>query len=124
MFAEGQSLGLTLFILIILQASLGATAHLFKIPHRLQTKDGRGPANYLHPIVGLGVMGVGWATLYAAMVQQWPSRKRPVLNVGWMVGWGLVVAVRSDLPYSNTRDWAEVAMGRALTRDRWCHCYT
>ncbi|OCF55017.1 hypothetical protein L486_07673 [Kwoniella mangroviensis CBS 10435] len=89
-----RKLGLTLFILSIIQTLLGILTHWWQPKHRLQTKSGRGPVNLLHMILGLVVVGIGFGTVWWGLDEEWERYSgsgKP--NVGWKVGWGLVVGI-------------------------------
>ncbi|WWC88768.1 uncharacterized protein L201_003681 [Kwoniella dendrophila CBS 6074] len=89
-----RKLGLTLFILSIIQVLLGILPHFWQPKHKLQTSSGRGPINFLHMLLGLVVVGVGFGTVWWGIDQEWEmysGKGKP--NVGWKVGWGLVVGI-------------------------------
>ncbi|WVQ96841.1 hypothetical protein IAU59_003948 [Kwoniella sp. CBS 9459] len=89
-----RKLGLTLFILAIFQTLLGLFTHYYQRTHRFQLSSGRGPSNYIHVILGQVVVGIGFGTVWAAIDEEWGRWNlsgNP--NVGWKVGWGLIVAI-------------------------------
>jgi hypothetical protein len=60
-----QALGTILFIAIIAQVALGIFVHWYKSSfHRFQTKSGRGPSNFIHMVLGVAIVIVGWATAW------------------------------------------------------------
>ncbi|KAK8858504.1 hypothetical protein IAR55_002731 [Kwoniella newhampshirensis] len=89
-----RKLGLTLFILTVAQTLLGLFVHFYQRPHRLQTASGRGPTNFLHITLGVVIVGIGFGTVWKGIDEEWglySGTGRP--NVGWKVGWGLIVAI-------------------------------
>ena len=47
------------------QIVLGIVAHWIKVPIKaLQTSSGRGPVHYLHVILGLVTVVIGWVTVW------------------------------------------------------------
>lgn len=60
-----QRLGLVMFIIMIVQVLLGVGVYLVKKKgDRFKTKSGRGPIHFVHVVLGLSVVGVGFATTY------------------------------------------------------------
>lgn len=54
-----------MFVLTICQVALGVFVKWYKSPIRtLQTKSGRGPANFVHLSLGLVVLILGWVTVW------------------------------------------------------------
>nr|XP_019045750.1 hypothetical protein I302_06141 [Kwoniella bestiolae CBS 10118]OCF24680.1 hypothetical protein I302_06141 [Kwoniella bestiolae CBS 10118] len=89
-----RKLGLTLFILSIIQTLLGILTHWWQPKHRLQTKSGRGPVNFLHMLLGLVVVGIGFGTVWWGLDEEWERWSGTgAPSVGWKVGWGLVVGI-------------------------------
>ncbi|WVF69342.1 hypothetical protein IAT40_004118 [Kwoniella sp. CBS 6097] len=89
-----RKLGLTLFILAILQTHLGLFTHYYQRTHKFQFSNGRGPSNYIHVILGQIVVGIGFGTVWAGIDEEWGRWNlsgNP--NVGWKVGWGIIVAI-------------------------------
>nr|XP_019012657.1 uncharacterized protein I206_02152 [Kwoniella pini CBS 10737]OCF51438.1 hypothetical protein I206_02152 [Kwoniella pini CBS 10737] len=89
-----RKLGLTLFILAIIQTLLGILTHWWQPKHKFQTSSGRGPVNFLHILLGITIVGVGFGTVWWGIDEEWENWSgtgKP--NVGWKVGWGLVVAI-------------------------------
>ncbi|OCF41515.1 hypothetical protein I317_04718, partial [Kwoniella heveanensis CBS 569] len=60
-----RKLGLTLFILAILQTLLGLFTHYYQRTHRFQFSSGRGPSNYIHAFLGQVVVAIGFGTVWA-----------------------------------------------------------
>ncbi|EJD54568.1 hypothetical protein AURDEDRAFT_156352 [Auricularia subglabra TFB-10046 SS5] len=60
--------GLTLFILYVVQASLGAFIHFVKNPKRQR----RPPQNYLHAALGLGIVGLALYQVHLGYKTEWP----------------------------------------------------
>ena len=57
-----------MFILMCVQVLLGVGVHWVKIKrHRFTAASGRGPSNYIHMILGVVCMGIGWATVWTGM---------------------------------------------------------
>ncbi|WWD18392.1 hypothetical protein CI109_102842 [Kwoniella shandongensis] len=89
-----RKLGLTLFILTLLQTALGLFVHFYQRSHRLQTASGRGPTNFLHVALGVVIVGIGFGTAWKGIDEEWglySGTGKP--SVGWKVGWGLIVAI-------------------------------
>ncbi|WRT67692.1 uncharacterized protein IL334_004664 [Kwoniella shivajii] len=89
-----RKLGLTLFILALIQTLLGILTHYWQPNHKFQTSSGRGPSNFLHIILGLTIVGIGFGTVWKGIQEEWGQYSgsgNP--NVGWKVGWGLIVAI-------------------------------
>nr|XP_018262482.1 uncharacterized protein I303_05499 [Kwoniella dejecticola CBS 10117]OBR84640.1 hypothetical protein I303_05499 [Kwoniella dejecticola CBS 10117] len=89
-----RKLGLTLFILAIFQVILGILTHWWQPKHKFQTSSGRGPVNFLHMILGVTIVGVGFGTVWWGIDEEWERWSGTgAPNVGWKVGWGLVVGI-------------------------------
>lgn len=62
--------GTALFALVILQIVLGFFAHFYKPGHTVrnftfETKRGRGPSNFLHVLMGIITVAVGWSACWS-----------------------------------------------------------
>ncbi|ADV21802.1 Conserved hypothetical protein [Cryptococcus gattii WM276] len=91
-----RKLGLALFVLCIFQTLFGLFTHFYHRPHRLQTAAGRGPTNFIHMVLGLVIVAVGWGTVWKGLDEEWgmySGTGRPA--IGWKAGWGLIVALVS-----------------------------
>lgn len=89
-----QGLGLSFFVLIIVQILLGAGLYWLKPRRNKSTStQGRGPTNYIHIILGLAVMAIGFAAVYTGMTMEWPRYTGGNVGTGWIAGWAVVVAV-------------------------------
>ena len=53
-------MGSTLFALVLAQALLGAIVHWFKRFPGKNDATGRSPLNYVHVLLGLSVIIIGW----------------------------------------------------------------
>lgn len=60
--------GLALFILYVVQATLGAFIHFVKNPKRQR----RPPQNYLHAALGLGIVGLALYQVHLGYKTEWP----------------------------------------------------
>ena len=50
---------------VAFQVALGIFVHWYKVaPHRFQTSSGRGPSHFLHMILGVLIVMIGWATAW------------------------------------------------------------
>lgn len=91
-----RKLGLALFVLCIFQTLLGLFTHFYQRVHRLQTTAGRGPTNFIHMVLGLVIVAVGWSTVWEGLDAEWgmySGTGKP--GIGWKAGWGLIVALAS-----------------------------
>ncbi|WVR06275.1 hypothetical protein IAU60_003305 [Kwoniella sp. DSM 27419] len=89
-----RKLGLTLFILAIVQTCLGVFTHFYKRTHKFQQASGRGPSNYIHVVLGLVVVGLGFGVVWTGIDQEWAaSTGYGTPSVGWKAGWGVVVGL-------------------------------
>ncbi|KAK1925376.1 hypothetical protein DB88DRAFT_191822 [Papiliotrema laurentii] len=88
------ALGTILFIAIIAQVALGIFVHWYKSSfHRFQTKSGRGPSNFIHMVLGVAIVIVGWATAWTGIDDEWPQFYAPGNVVWYKVILGVVIGV-------------------------------
>ncbi|WVQ80714.1 hypothetical protein IAT38_002819 [Cryptococcus sp. DSM 104549] len=91
-----RKLGLALFVLCLLQTLLGIFVHWYQRAHRFQTAAGRGPTNFLHMMLGVFIIGIGWGTVWKGIDEEWglySGTGNP--STGWKAGWGVLVALFS-----------------------------
>lgn len=84
---------MSLFSLVIAQVFLGMFVHFVRSRSPKLRWYGRGISNYAHWILGLFVIGVGWATAWLGLTTEWEYRGHGKPAFGWRVGWGVVVAL-------------------------------
>ncbi|KIJ39420.1 hypothetical protein M422DRAFT_49570 [Sphaerobolus stellatus SS14] len=81
-----KTIGKILLVLYVLQCSLGAFIHFFKI--RAFLRIGRQPQNYFHALLGLGIIGLSFYQVRLGYNQEWPNMTgRPVVPKAVTIAW-------------------------------------
>lgn len=88
--------GVALFALTIVQILLGLFAHYYTPGWRVrrfvfETKRGRGPSNFLHVIMGVIIVAVGWSTCWTGLTDEWHRRGHGIPKNGFRIGWGMII---------------------------------
>ncbi|CAD6578761.1 MAG: hypothetical protein TREMPRED_002264 [Tremellales sp. Tagirdzhanova-0007] len=92
-----RQLGVTLFALMFAQIGLGIFTHWVKARQGFHF-NGRGPTNFLHMILGLVTVAIGWATTYEGLTSEWTLwGVRGPSAPGYKTGWAVIVAVESAI---------------------------
>ncbi|KAL7412547.1 hypothetical protein BDY24DRAFT_442097 [Mrakia frigida] len=97
-FSDHRRMGLVLFLLLFLQVIFGSVIHWTPASHRSKgVFKGKSIQNLLHPLLGVAILAVGWATCWLGF-DEWElfSGLGPVsrgVRIGWVVLLGIFALV-------------------------------
>ncbi|KAL7416761.1 hypothetical protein BDY24DRAFT_378185 [Mrakia frigida] len=93
-WSSHRALGLSVFILIIFQIGFGSAIHLRPASHHSKAQiKGKSIQNWLHPVVGVLILVIGWATVWSGFDEWASSSGLGSVPKGVRVAWGVLLGI-------------------------------